>query len=353
MVHQVGVAVGVYDGENVDAQPPRLGDADVLPPDVDSEDGLGQGGHVPHAGEVLFQPVKGVPHLDALFLGQQAEITLVPLLLEFQHIVDAGADGLEVGQGAAQPPLVDVPHTAAVGFALYHFLGLPLGAHEQDLAAVGNQFHHVFVGIVNHAQRLLQVDNVDAVALGEDVALHGWVPPPGLMPEVDARLQKSLHVDGLPPRRLRGTLRRGPGLLLRLRGPGLGGRGCCRGRFRHRNGGLRRGRLFRRGRFHHRSGGLRRSCLFRWGRFHHRSGGLRRGRLFHRGGRRRFRRAFYHCLFRSLLRLNHPIPAFYLLTGHARDRQTGLGPPCQMAHWETLGVYHSPQSRANATRANF
>ena len=118
---------------------------------------------------------------------------MVPLLLEFQHVADTCADGLEVGHGAAQPTLVHVQHAATFGFTLDNFLGLALGSYEQDFAALGHKVHHLLIDIVNHAQGLLQVNDVDAVSLGEDVLLHGGVPPPGLMPEVDARLEKGFH----------------------------------------------------------------------------------------------------------------------------------------------------------------
>ena len=48
---------------------------------------------------------------------------------------------------------------------------------------------HELVGAVDVGQRLLQVDDVDAVALGEDVALHLRVPAAGLVPEVHAGIQ--------------------------------------------------------------------------------------------------------------------------------------------------------------------
>src|SRR5699024_2992479 len=47
--------------------------------------------------------------------------------------------------------------------------------------------------VVDVAQRLLQVDDVDAVALGEDEALHLRVPTAGLMSEVDAALEQPSH----------------------------------------------------------------------------------------------------------------------------------------------------------------
>src|SRR5207244_1768845 len=44
-------------------------------------------------------------------------------------------------------------------------------------------------------QGLVQVDDVDAVALHEDESLHLRIPPPRLVPEVDSRLEQVLHRD--------------------------------------------------------------------------------------------------------------------------------------------------------------
>ena len=44
-------------------------------------------------------------------------------------------------------------------------------------------------------QRLLEIDDVDAVALTEDEPLHLRVPAPGLVPEVDTGLEHLLHGD--------------------------------------------------------------------------------------------------------------------------------------------------------------
>ena len=193
MVDFIGVAVGVDDREDLNAHALGLGDADVFPADVDHEDGFGHFGHVPHAGEILLQAGQRIAELHALFLGEYSEVALVPLLLKFEHVIDAGPNGLEIGHGAAQPALVDVQHATSLGFALDHFLGLAFGAHEQDLATLGHKVNHLLVDVVDHAQGLLQVDDVDAVSLGEDVLLHRRVPPPGLMPEVDSRLEKGFH----------------------------------------------------------------------------------------------------------------------------------------------------------------
>ena len=112
-----------------------------------------------------------------------------------------------------QPPLVDVPLAGAFRLRCDDVLGLLLGAHEQDFTAVGRHFHHGPIGIADQPHGLLQIDDVDAVALGEDVASHPGVPPAGLVTEVDTGLQQRLHSN-----RFKGGSRRGCGGLRRAFG---------------------------------------------------------------------------------------------------------------------------------------
>ena len=49
------------------------------------------------------------------------------------------------------------------------------------------------VGVVEQIDRLVEIDDVDAVALGEDVIAHLRVPALLLVPEVNARLEQGLH----------------------------------------------------------------------------------------------------------------------------------------------------------------
>ena len=51
------------------------------------------------------------------------------------------------------------------------------------------------VGVLQAGDGLLQVDDVDAVAVGEDVRAHLRVPALGLVAEVDACFEQSLHRD--------------------------------------------------------------------------------------------------------------------------------------------------------------
>ena len=204
-----GIAVRIDDRKDGDVEPARLGDADILFADIDDEKGGGQPVHVAQAGEVLLQLVQGMRQPNCFFFRQPRQIASVPLLLQPFHVVDATLDGLEVGQRSAQPSLVHVPLVRALGFGGDDILGLLLGADEQHLASAGGQLHHRPVRVVDQPHRLLQIDDVDPVALRENVAAHARVPSPGLVAEVNAGLQQGLHGDRFQSgSRIHRTLRR-------------------------------------------------------------------------------------------------------------------------------------------------
>src|SRR5262249_21041914 len=104
-------------------------------------------------------------------------------------------DGDPVGEQSAQPALVDVEHAALLRLFGDCVLRLTLSAHEEHDAAVSRQILHKLRRLLEHLQRLLQIDDVDTVALSEDEFLHLGIPALGLMPEVDARFEQLLHGD--------------------------------------------------------------------------------------------------------------------------------------------------------------
>ena len=69
-------------------------------------------------------------------------------------------------------------------------LRLLLRADEEDGAAVGDRLLDEVVRLVDEGQRLLEVDDVDAGALGEDEALHLRVPARLRVTEVDAAVEQ-------------------------------------------------------------------------------------------------------------------------------------------------------------------
>jgi hypothetical protein len=99
-------------------------------------------------------------------------------------VVDAALNRLEVRQGAAEPAAVDVGHARAGGLVLDRLLGLLFRAHEEDRAALRDGVCDPLARLFQTADRLLQVDDVDAVALGEDKGPHTRVPAPSLVPEM-------------------------------------------------------------------------------------------------------------------------------------------------------------------------
>ena len=155
------------------------------------------GGHLVHLGDTTEDALE----LGAL-AGQHKDFllgaTLVAVLsgihcLEFLHAVKSLRNGLEVGQHATQPAVVDVRHLTALSFGLYCFLSLLLGAYEEDGAAVSDGLLDKLVSLIDVGQSLLEVNDVNAVTVGQDEALHLGVPAAGLVSEVDTCVEKLAH----------------------------------------------------------------------------------------------------------------------------------------------------------------
>ncbi|CAH0172346.1 hypothetical protein SRABI128_01066 [Microbacterium sp. Bi128] len=126
-----------------------------------------------------------------LLLGEAAlGRVLVVELLELLHTGEALGHRLEVGEEATEPALVDVGLAHAGRLLGEDFLRLLLGADEEDGAAVRDGLLDELVGLVDVRQRLLEVDDVDTGALGQDEALDLRVPPAGLVSEVHAAVEQ-------------------------------------------------------------------------------------------------------------------------------------------------------------------
>ncbi len=106
---------------------------------------------------------------------------------------DRARDGAPVGQGAAEPAVIDVVLGAALGGGGDGIRSLTLGADEQHATAGGGDFTHLHQGLVQERNRLRQVDDVDVRARTEDVAVHLRVPAVRLVAEVGASFQELTH----------------------------------------------------------------------------------------------------------------------------------------------------------------
>ena len=186
--------VRVDHADDRDAELLGLGDGDLVEAHVDHEHRVGQRVHVLDAADVLLE-------LDELALEHQ-RFLLDPdlgagldLRLHFLQALQRALDGLEVGQHAAEPALVDVRHAAALGLGRDHLARLALGADHQDRAAAARQLAHELHRVVEERLRLLEVDDVDLVPMAVDVRGHLGVPEAGLVSEMDAGFQHFTHRD--------------------------------------------------------------------------------------------------------------------------------------------------------------
>src|SRR5688572_1122657 len=89
--------------------------------------------------------------------------------------------------------MIDEGHLAAQRLLAHDLARLALGADEEDRPAVRRQLARELERVLVQLQGLFQVDDVDLVAVTEDVRRHLRVPVAGLMAEMDPRLQHLTH----------------------------------------------------------------------------------------------------------------------------------------------------------------
>ncbi|MBV6416709.1 MAG: hypothetical protein CMLOHMNK_01324 [Steroidobacteraceae bacterium] len=168
-------------------------DRDVLVADIDHEQRVGQRFHRLDAAEAALELFHFAAQLRRFLLAALVEQAALAHFVEIGEPLDGLADRLEVGQHAAEPALVDERHRAAQGFRLHGIARGALGADEQHGAAVGDHALHEVRRLLVEGLRLLEVDDVDAIALTEDERGHLRVPEAGLVSEMDARFQHLSH----------------------------------------------------------------------------------------------------------------------------------------------------------------
>ena len=139
-------------------------------------------------------PVVVASEAQSLFLGQP-KIFLGQSIVQVAKPLDRVGDGSPIGHHPAEPAVGDEKLAAAARLFRHRFLGLTLGTDEKQSAAGGTEVEDELGGFAEAPQRLLEIDDVDAVSLAEDVAPHLRVPPPSLVTEMDTRLEHLAHTD--------------------------------------------------------------------------------------------------------------------------------------------------------------
>ena len=185
----VGIAVRVDERDHRQVQALRLADGERFLLEVDDEDRVGLTLHVGDAAEVRLELLELGLHRDALLRRQQGELAVILQPPEVVQVRDPVGDRAPVREQAAEPAVRDVRHADALGLGADGVLRLLLGADEEDRAPALGDVPCKVVCILDELLRLLQVDDVDAAALGEDETLHLRVPATCLMAEVNSSLQ--------------------------------------------------------------------------------------------------------------------------------------------------------------------
>src|SRR5947207_2526757 len=191
-VDQVRIAVCVGHRHDRDLEAACLCDRDRLAMRIDHEERARQAAHAADAAERGVEARDLLVELRGLLLGEALELAAVAPCLESLEALDAALDGREVGEHPTQPAVVHVVLATALRLEGDRLLGLLLGADEEDALPAPDSVTQEIERIVQAAYGLGEVDDVDPVALGEDVLAHLRVPPAGLVSEMDARLEQLL-----------------------------------------------------------------------------------------------------------------------------------------------------------------
>ena len=164
---------------------------------VDDEQDVGQPAHLLDAAERALELVALAGETQELLLGQpEVFLVLAELLLQLLQAAHGDGNRLPVGHHAAEPTMIDVMLAAALG-RLGDLLGrLALGADEEHAPAAGDRVPDGGERPVKQRHGLLQIDDVDLVALAENEGRHLRVPAPGAVSEMDPRFQQLAHGKG-------------------------------------------------------------------------------------------------------------------------------------------------------------
>src|SRR5271167_4361026 len=89
--------------------------------------------------------------------------------------------------------MVHKERAAALRLFSHSFLRLPLGAHKQNGLTLRGKIANKPARLAEHLEGFLQVNNVDPVALSENIFLHLRIPSSRLVAEVNSSLQQLFH----------------------------------------------------------------------------------------------------------------------------------------------------------------
>ena len=193
-IDRLGVGVRVDDSDDGDTETDGFLNGILLADDVNDDDGTGLLGHIGDTGQILLKLVElAAEHRGFLLvLGELAAVSLGGSL-ELTHALDGRTDRLGVGERTAEPALGDVELADGGRAVLDEFGNLLLGGDEEDVLTGENGVAEELGGFVEESDALGEVDDVDTVALIEDITFHLRVPTLRLVTEVETGVEHILE----------------------------------------------------------------------------------------------------------------------------------------------------------------
>ncbi len=189
----VGVRVRVDEPDHRHAETARLAYRELLLLQVDDEHRVRLALHVRDTTKVRLELLELGGHGDALLRRKQLELALGLEAAQIVQVRDPVGDRPPVREQPAEPAVVHVRHADAPCVLRDRVLRLLLRADEEHRAAALRDVPAEGICLLEELLRLLQIDDVDAAALGKDVAAHLRVPAARLVAEVNAGLQQLPH----------------------------------------------------------------------------------------------------------------------------------------------------------------
>ncbi|CRH72190.1 Uncharacterised protein [Chlamydia trachomatis] len=123
--------------------------------------------HVANTAELLGKLVLFAFKKQKLLLSQTRSTNISEVhFLKFLETLYASGNSLEVRQHTAEPTLAHVRHVHTSSLILHSLLSLLLGTHEQNSTVVSNSLLNEVISLVDHVERLEQIDDMNTIALG-------------------------------------------------------------------------------------------------------------------------------------------------------------------------------------------
>ena len=115
--------------------------------------------------------------------------------LEVFELADLAVDGLDVGEGAADPTNGDVGHLDGLGGRFDEVLELLLCADEEDFLAALDEVGNLGEELLESFDGFVEVNEVVVSTFAVDIGSHLGVPATGFVAKVGASLEEGGHIN--------------------------------------------------------------------------------------------------------------------------------------------------------------